>query len=91
MNTINIVEEYGKDIQKREATPKEAALVYVMEEIRRAGSHLSDQVTNKHQKKFVIALAKFHNQIAKDFKGDWEPMDIDLIGKYIDQQMNEQS
>tara|TARA_E500000318_G_scaffold33215_1_gene32807 strand:+ start:148 stop:414 length:267 start_codon:yes stop_codon:yes gene_type:complete len=84
---MDILQEYGNDIKRGEATPTEAALMYVMEEVRRAGSRFSDETTNVHEKKFVLALAKLHNQIGKKFKGDWHPMDIDLVGRYIDQEM----
>ena len=84
---MDILQDYGNDIKRGESTPTEAALVYVMEEIRRAGSRFSDETTNVHEKKFVLALAKLHNQIGKKFKGDWHPMDVDLVGKYIDQEL----
>lgn len=84
---MDILQDYGNDIKRGESTPTEAALVYVMEEIRRAGARFSDETTNVHEKKFVLALAKLHNQIGKKFKGDWHPMDVDLVGKYIDQEM----
>ena len=84
---MDILQDYGNDIKKGESTPTEAALVYVMEEIRRAGSRFSDGTTNVHEKKFVLALAKLHNKIGKKFKGDWYPMDVDLVGKYIDNKL----
>ena len=84
---MDILQDYGNDIKRGESTPTEAALVYVMEEIRRAGARFSHEHLLSHQKKFVLALAKLHNQIGKKFKGDWHPMDVDLVGKYIDQEM----
>jgi len=78
-----MIQHYAKMIKDKEMTPKQASQSFVMEEIRsQVEEWKREGIENASEKKFVIALAKIHNQLADRFVamgGDTVHIDIETI------------
>jgi len=78
-----MIQQYAKMIKDKEMTPKQAGMSYVMQEIWGQVEEWKQQgIDNASEKKFVIALAKIHNQLADRFVamgGDTVHIDIETI------------
>lgn len=74
MDTLKM---YGEDIKTKQSTPKDSAQAFVMEEIKGYVREFLTEHPNVHERSFIVALAKLHNNIGKKFNGDWMPIDID--------------
>ena len=69
-------------IKEKEMTPKKAGKSFVMEEIRsQVEEWKREGIENASEKKFVVAIAKIHNQLSDSFNknGDSMPIEIDQI------------
>lgn len=77
-----MIEQYAKLIKDKEMTPKQAGQSFVMQEIwAQVETYKREGIANASEKKFVIALAKIHNQLSDSFNknGDSMPIEIDTI------------
>ena len=77
-----MIKHYAQMIKDKEMTPKQAAQSYVMEEIRsQVEEWKREGIENASEKKFVVAIAKIHNQLSDSFNknGDSMPIEIDEI------------
>ena len=78
---MSSLKNYGEYIKKKEFTPKQAAQSFVMEEIKGWVEEFKGQLDTASEKRFVVALAKLHNQISDSFNkaGDSMPIEVDEI------------
>ena len=77
-----MIKHYAQMIKDKEMTPKQAGQSFVMEEIRsQVEEWKREGIENASEKKFVIAIAKIHNQLSYSFNknGDSMPIEIDEI------------
>tara|TARA_R100001460_G_scaffold98856_2_gene141844 strand:- start:174 stop:398 length:225 start_codon:yes stop_codon:yes gene_type:complete len=74
---MDMLKMYGEDIKSRQSTPKDSAQAFVMEEIKGYVKEFTSQHPNVNEKKFILALARLHNNIGKKFSGDWMPIEIE--------------
>ena len=77
-----MITHYAQMIKNKEMTPKQAGQSFVMEEIRsQVEVWKREGIDNASQKRFVVALAKIHNQLSYSFNknGDSMPIEIDEI------------
>ena len=80
-----MIEHYAKHIKDKEMTPKQAAPSYVMEEIRAQVEEWKRYgIENASEKKFVVAIAKIHNQLSDSFNKNGDSMPIEIDGIKID-------
>jgi len=79
----NIHKEYGMAIFHKNFTPQQAAQAFVMQEIKGWVDEFNKMqgIDNLFEKKFVVALAKLHNEISHSFNknGSSEPIELDEI------------
>ena len=78
---MSSLKNYGEYIKDKEFTPKQAAQSFVMEEIKGWVEEFKGQLDTASEKRFVVALAKLHNQISDSFNkaGDSMPIEVDEI------------
>ena len=76
---MNILKLYATELKTKESTPKQLAEAFVMQEIADTVKAFKSEYENNYEKRFIIALAKFHNKIGDKFKGDYLPIEIDEI------------
>ena len=77
-----MITHYAQMIKNKEMTPKQAGQSFVMEEIKaQVEEWKREGIDNASQKKFIVALAKIHNQLSYSFNknGDSMPIEIDEI------------
>ena len=77
-----MIKHYAQMIKDKEMTPKQASQSFVMEQIRsQVEEWKREGIENASEKKFVIALAKIHNQLSDSFNknGDSMPIEIETI------------
>ncbi len=78
---MSALKQYGEYIKSKDYTPKQAAQSFVMDEIKGWVEEFKDQLDNASEKRFVVALAKLHNEISDSFNksGDSTPIEVDEI------------
>ena len=60
-----MIKHYAQMIKNKDMTPKQAGQSFVMEEIRsQVEEWKREGIDNASQKRFVVALAKIHNQLS---------------------------
>jgi|TARA_X000001388_G_C2156683_1_gene94567 hypothetical protein len=77
-----MIKHYAQMVKDKEMTPKQASQSFVMEEIRsQVEEWKREGIENASEKKFVVAIAKIHNQLSDSFNknGDSMPIEIDEI------------
>jgi hypothetical protein len=79
---MSTLKHYAKMIKDKEMTPKQASQSYVMSELfNQVEEWKNEGIDNANEKKFIIAVAKIHNQLSESFNknGDSMPVEIDEI------------